>query len=290
MTKTLTQSEYQHGLSDTHQATLLSSTRYTPETTDEVRQITMSLNEPAFYFVEGQTIGVLVPGPHPFGNPFHHRYYTLAQVRQADQGVELELLVRRCFYIDEVSGEQYPGIASNHLCNARPGDRITLTGPYASPFRIPTDKESNLLMLGTGTGIAPFRAFLRRVYQEQQDWKGKVRLYYGAKNGTDMLYMNDINNDLTNYYDQDTFKAIQAVRRNILNDEGDALQAGVADHAAEIWALIQEPKTHVYLAGMRKIAAALDDTMSQAAGSSALWKQTKQQLIQDKRWAELTYQ
>ena len=286
----MTQSEYPQGLSDTHEATVLSSTRYTPETTDEVRQIVLSLNEPSFYYLEGQTIGVLVPGPHPFGNAFHHRYYTLAHVRQTEQGVALELLVRRCFYIDEVSGEEYPGIASNHLCNAQTGDKVTLTGPHTSPFWIPADKEYNLLMLGTGTGIAPFRAFLRRIYQEQKDWKGKVRLYYGAKTGTDMLYMNDINNDLTNYYDQETFQAIQAVGKNLLGDEGDALKGGVADHAADIWKLIQEPKTHVYLAGMKKIVTALDEVMIQTAGSRELWHQTKERLIQERRWSELTYQ
>jgi ferredoxin--NADP+ reductase len=288
----MTDIEYHHGLTDTHEATVQSSRRFTPETTDEVRLITLSINEPAFYFLAGQTIGVLVPEPDSFGNPFHHRYYTIAQAQEpaSGQGVDLGLLVRRCFYIDEVSGEQYPGIASNHLCDARPGDKVILTGPYLSPFKIPADPESNLLMLGTGTGIAPFRAFLGRVYQEQKDWKGKVRLYYGAKTGMDMLYMNDINNDLANYYDHATFRAIQAVGRNLLADEGDALKAGVADHAAEIWKLIQEPKTHVYLAGMVKIAKSLDDTMSQAAGSGDLWRQTKQQLVRERRWSELTYQ
>lgn len=286
----VTYSEYQHGQTDTHEATVLSSVRLTPETTDEVRQIRLALDEPAFYYLEGQIIGVLVPGPHPFGNPWHHRYYTLAHVHPAGAGAELELLVRRCFYIDEVSGERYPGIASNHLCDARPGDRITLTGPYRSPFRIPADPSANLLMLGTGTGIAPFRAFLRRIYQQEGGWKGKVRLYYGAKTGTDLLYMNDINNDLANYYDQETFKAIQAVRQNMLADEGDALKAGVAGHAAEIWQLVQEPNTHVYLAGMKKIAAALDDTLAQAAGSRQRWIETRQRLVDERRWSELTYQ
>ena len=64
----------------------------------------------------------------------------------------------------------------------------------------------------------------------------------------------------------------------------------MADHAADIWKLIQEPKTHVYLAGMKKIATALDEVMVQTAGSSELWLQTKERLIQERRWSELTYQ
>jgi ferredoxin--NADP+ reductase len=276
---------------DTTEAIIQSSQRVTPESTDEVRLIVLRINSPAFYFLEGQNIGVLTPGPHPFGNKTHHRFYTIANAnKSADgEGVELELLVRRCFYIDEVSGEQYPGEASNYLCNAQPGDKISLTGPHRSPFRIPADKSSNLLMLGTGTGIAPFRAFLRRVYQEQGQWDGKVRLFYGARTGAEMLYMNDINHDLTNYYDQATFKAIQSLSQGILKDEGDALQNGVEANASEIWSLLQEPKTHVYLAGIKKIAAAFDASMAKMAGSETHWQEFKQALIEDKRWSELTY-
>jgi ferredoxin--NADP+ reductase len=276
---------------DTTEAIIQSSQRITPESTNEVRLIVLRINSPAFYFLEGQNIGVLTPGPHPFGNKTHHRYYTIANAnKSADgEGVELELLVRRCFYIDEVSGEQYPGEASNYLCNAQPGDKISLTGPHRSPFRIPADKSSNLLMLGTGTGIAPFRAFLRRVYQEQGQWDGKVRLFYGARTGAEMLYMNDINQDLTNYYDQATFKAIQSLSQGVLKDEGDALQNGVEANAGEIWSLLQEPKTHVYLAGIKKIAAAFDASMAKMAGSETHWQEFKQALIEDKRWSELTY-
>jgi len=276
---------------DTTEAIIQSSQRITPESTDEIRLIVLRINSPAFYFLEGQNIGVLTPGPHPFGNKTHHRYYTIANAnKSADgEGVELELLVRRCFYIDEVSGEQYPGEASNYLCNAQVGDKISLTGPHRSPFRIPADKSSNLLMLGTGTGIAPFRAFLRRVYQEQGQWDGKVRLFYGARTGAEMLYMNDINQDLTNYYDQATFKAIQSLSQGVLKDEGDALQNGVEANASEIWSLLQEPKTHVYLSGIKKIAAAFDASMAKMAGSEVQWQVFKQALIEDKRWSELTY-
>ena len=48
--------------------------------------------------------------------------------------------MRRCFYIDDISGEKYPGIASNFLCDAEAGGRITITGPYRSPFKIPEQR------------------------------------------------------------------------------------------------------------------------------------------------------
>jgi ferredoxin--NADP+ reductase len=281
--------EFQPGTTEATEAIVQFSCRVTPEDTDEVRQIVLHINEPSFYFLEGQNIGVLVPGPHDFGNKTHHRYYTIANARALDNGVELELLVRRCFYIDEVSGEQYPGVASNYLCDAQEGARIMITGPYRSPFKIPADPTSNLLMLGTGTGVAPFRAFLRRIYEEQKGWQGKVRLYYGARNGMDLLYMNDQNNDLAQYYDEKTFQAIKALRSGIMSDEADALVQGVEANAAEIWKLVQEAKTHVYVAGMKKIADALDQAMGKAVGSAEQWQMVKQRMVQERRWSELTY-
>jgi ferredoxin--NADP+ reductase len=287
----MTDPETSINASDATEAIVQSSRRITPESTDEVRQIVLRLNSPADYFLEGQNIGVLTPGPHPYGNKTHHRYYTLANAgKSADgEGIELELLVRRCFYIDEVSGEQYPGEASNYLCDAQPGDKVSITGPHNSPFRIPTDPTSNLLMLGTGTGIAPFRAFLRQVYQAHADWTGKVRLFYGARTGAELLYMNDLNNDLAHYYDQSTFQAIQSLGKSVLKDAGDALLSGVDAHAEEIWTLLQAPKTHVYLAGLRKIATAFDASMAKLAGSDAQWQTLKQSLIDEQRWSELTY-
>jgi len=285
-------SELDPDLTVTSQATVVASTRVTPETTDEVRQIYLHVDESPTLFPQGQNVGVLVPGPHPFGKKEHHRYYTIANARPSSDGtgVEIELLVRRCFYLDEVSGEQYPGIASNYLCDARAGDEITLSGPYRGPFRIPTDKTSNLLMIGTGTGIAPFRAFLRRIYEEQGHWEGKVRLYYGAKTGMDLLYMNDLNNDLATYYDRETFQAINALRPNVLADEADALGKSLEASASDIWQLMQANNTHVYLAGLKKIANVFETAMRQAAGSESAWLTAKQKLIEAQRWSELTYQ
>ena len=77
----MSDSEFEPGITDTTEAVVVSSQRITPETTDEVRQIVLRIDEPAFYFLEGQNIGVMAPGPHPFGNKTHHRYYTIANAR-----------------------------------------------------------------------------------------------------------------------------------------------------------------------------------------------------------------
>ncbi|NVZ11177.1 oxidoreductase [Allochromatium humboldtianum] len=272
-------------------AVIKASQRITPETTDEVRHITLEVLDPAFQFVEGQSIGVLVPGPHDFGNAMHVRRYSIANARNVPVGggVHLDILVRRCFYLDEVSGERYAGVASNYLCDAKPGDQITISGPYLSPFRMPLDNRANLLMIGTGTGIAPFRAFAQLIYERRGDWKGQVRLYYGGHSGLDLMYANDETSDLTHYYDEKTFQAFRALGTKPLMSSSQALEQGLTEHAAEAWRLMREPNTHVFLSGLSKVTQAFDRVMAKQAGSEAEWKQLKQRLIEDGRWSELIY-
>jgi ferredoxin--NADP+ reductase len=249
------------------------------------------VNDPAFQFVEGQSIGVVVPGPHPFGNPFHVRRYSIANARSIplDAGVALDLLVRRCFYIDEVSGERYPGIASNYLCDVQPGASLTIGGPYLSPFKMPLDNRSNLLMIGTGTGIAPFRAFAQLIYERRGDWKGQVRLYYGGRSGLDLMYTNDETSDLANYYDEKTFKAFRALGTRPMMTSSQALERGLADNADEALRLINDPNTYVFLSGLGKIAAVFDKVMAERVGSSEAWAAIKLKMIDEGRWSELIY-
>ncbi|RKT46671.1 oxidoreductase [Thiocapsa rosea] len=275
----------------TTQAFIKDSRRITPESTEEIRHITLQVADPAFQFVEGQSIGVVIPGPHPFGNAYHVRRYSIANARSVpiDTGVELDLLVRRCFYIDEVSGERYPGIASNYLCDAKPGASLTIGGPYLSPFKMPLDNRANLLMIGTGTGIAPFRAFAQLIYERRGDWKGQVRLYYGGRSGLDLMYTNDETTDLANYYDEKTFKAFRALGTRPLMSSSQALERGLTENADDALHLINEPDTHVFLSGLGKIAAVFDKVMAERVGSSEAWAAIKQKMIDEGRWSELIY-
>jgi len=271
------------------EAVIKSSERISPSNTDEIRRIVMHVDEPSFRFREGQSIAVVVPGPHAFGNKYHVRRYSIAGGQADDDGVTMEFLVRRCFYVDEVSGERYPGIASHYLCDAKPGDRITITGPYRSPFTIPQDRSANLVMISTGTGIAPFRAFIQRIYEKEGGWDGQVRLFYGSRTGLDLLYMNDEEDDRTFYYDEKTFRAYQSLTSKPLMSSSQALEMGLRDNAGEVWELINKANTHVFVGGLGKVASVLDRTMTAMAGSAEEWKRMKASMIDEKRWSELIY-
>ena len=287
----MAENQEEHISEQTCKAILKSSDRITPENTDEVRRLILQIDDPAFRYAAGQSIGVMVPGPHEFGNAEHHRRYSIANPVQTGnvEALELELLVRRCFYLDEVSGERYPGVASNYLCDAKPGDKLLITGPYRSPFKIPQDENSNLLMIGTGTGVAPFRAFVKQIYDTHQGWKGDVRLFYGDKGGMNLLYLNDRQGDLSQYYDEATFKAFDAVIDRPLANEADKLEETLEAHMDDCVRMLKDSNTYVYLAGQEKVAEAFDKAMSDALGGEAAWQALKKDLVSRDRWAELLY-
>ncbi len=272
-------------------AELMSTSRITDIKTDEVREMVLYIDEPSFRYREGQSIAVLVPGKDEFGNSVHKRRYSIVKGIQhpSKEGTELTILVRRCFYIDEFSGEQYPGRASNYLCDAKVGDSVSITGPYKSPFTIPGDKNANILMIGTGTGIAPFRSFIEHIYKQKGGWDGQVRLFYGAKTGLDLLYMNDENNDLANYYHEETFHAFNALTNQALSGEEKALENSLKNNLQEAWDLIQQANTYVFISGLEKIAPSLDKVMIEAAGSEEAWKALKQKIKAENRWSKLLY-
>ncbi|MEX0322190.1 MAG: FAD-binding oxidoreductase [Puniceicoccaceae bacterium] len=281
----------EYDISHPYKARVVKSERITAETTDEVRHIVLSIADATFHFVEGQSIGVLVPGPHEFGNEYHMRLYSIASSRQGENQnlAEISICVRRCFYIDDVSGEQFPGVASNFLCDAQPGDEILLTGPYGRQFLAPKDNTSNMLMIGVGTGIAPFRAFMKHIYEERKEWKGKVRLFYGAKTGMDLLYMNDKNADFTLYYDQETFQAFEALSPRPHFDEPAQVEETLKEHGEEVWDMIKDPKTHVYVSGLSRLEGRLDMALSEFAGGEAEWMKVKDEMVTAGRWSTLYY-
>ena len=273
------------------QAVVTNTVRLTQPDTAEVRRIRLRIDDPAFRYSVGQSIGVLVPGPHPFGNRYHTRRYSIAggDIEDGNDAIWIDLLVRRCFYVDEVSGEAHPGIASNYLCDAQAGQEIAITGPFRSPFRVPAYDRSDILMIGAGTGVAPFRSFVQEIFRARGGWRGRVHLYYGAHSGMDLLYRNDHDDDLALYYDHASFQAFRSVLAKPLASEADTLEHLVEQHIDDIWAQVQAPHTHLYLAGLDTVVARFDTLMQTVAGSLKVWQETREQLRDEGRWSELIY-
>ena len=277
--------------SERYTAKVLSNERITStESEDEVRELLLEFDKRERDFEVGQSIGVIAAGDPAFGEHEHLRLYSVADLPESDDTHQrITICVKRCTYVDPYNGELYKGVASNFLCDLIPDDTLTLAGPYGMPFQLPQENEANLILIGTGTGIAPFRTLVKHIYQNIPDWEGAVRLFYGAKSGLELLYMNDEKDDFTQYYDHDTFEAVQALSPKPAWDEPIAWATALEERAEELVDMLGEPVTYVYVAGLERIRDELDHVLAGIVGSEEEWQRRKAELQAGGRWAELLY-
>jgi sulfite reductase (NADPH) flavoprotein alpha-component len=83
------------------------------------------------------------------------------------------------------------GACSTHLSdNRKIGEKVEIYIDHNEGFRLPNDSSTPIIMIGPGTGVAPFRSFLQE--REQSEAPGKSWLFFGDRNfTTDFLYQTD---------------------------------------------------------------------------------------------------
>jgi ferredoxin--NADP+ reductase len=256
-----------------------------PEAREEVRELLLEAVVDDHDFRAGQCVAVSVTGPHEFGQLEHVRLYTVARTPSELGPGRFTLCVKRCSFLDPYSGERFPGIASNFLCDLQEGDRLSLAGPVGLPFVIPNDPYTPMLMVGLGTGIAPFRAMLRELYKER-DWQGKVMLFHGARTGLESVYSSDV----TEISERaGGFSPVSVVSPRPAWGDREDLAAAIRSRQDEVWQLLGEPEVHVYIAGLNWVGEQFDLAMGEAAGSAEAWTARKEKLQTAGRWTSLLY-
>ena len=79
-----------------------------------------------------------------------------------------------------------PGIASSYIFNLKPGDKVTISGPYGE-FFIKEKSEREMVYIGGGAGMAPMRSHLFHLFHTEKT-KRKVSFWYGARSKREMFY------------------------------------------------------------------------------------------------------
>merc|ERR1711979_150217 len=119
----------------------------------------------------------------------------------------------------------YRGVCSNHICDMIVGDDVLITGPTGAEMLLPEDPNSNIIMLATGTGIAPMRSYLRLLFNDKagaaadgsRKFKGLAWLFMGVPYSKSLLYYDEHVDYKSKYPDQ--FRYDYAVSREQKNAE-----------------------------------------------------------------------
>ena len=78
-----------------------------------------------------------------------------------------------------------PGIASSYIFDLKPGDKVTISGPYGDFFIKDTERE--MVYVGGGAGMAPLRSHIFHLFHTLKTGR-KVSYWYGARSKREMFY------------------------------------------------------------------------------------------------------
>lgn len=252
---------------------------------NDVRHIVFDLSHSELKYVEGQSIGILPPGEDANGRPHKLRLYSIASPAVGDdgQGNSVSLCVKRANTTDPETGVVYRGVCSNYLCDLPVGATAKITGPVGKSFVMPQTPNANLIMVATGTGIAPFRAFLHNRYNQKTQESGQNWLFFGAQTRKDYLYQDE----LDAYAKNESCHIVTAFSREEQNAQGGRMyvQHRLIEHGQTIFNLLQQPQTYFYICGLRGMESGILEGLQEAARQQGVeWEAFFAQLKSEKRW------
>ncbi len=83
-----------------------------------------------------------------------------------------------------------PGIVSSYIFNLKPGDKVTMSGPYGD-FHPIYDSKREMLWVGGGAGMAPLRAQIMHMTKTLKTTDRKMSYFYGARALMEAFYLED---------------------------------------------------------------------------------------------------
>jgi ferredoxin--NADP+ reductase len=187
------------------------------------------------------------------------------------------LCVRRATYwCPELKAEDpaKKGVCSNFLCDTKPGDEIQMTGPAGKVMLMPEeDPKTDLIMVATGTGIAPYRGFIRRLFAEEtpaaKAYKGQAWLFLGVANSDALLYDDEFQEAKKKF--PDNFRLDYALSREQTNAKGGKMyiQDKVEEYADEVFEKLNNG-AHIYFCGLKGMMPGIQDMLKEVAEKKGL--------------------
>jgi len=193
------------------------------------------------------------------------RLYSIAS-SQAEVEDEVHLTVAVVRY--DAYGQPHLGGASGFLAERlAEGEKVKVFVEHNNNFRLPASDATPVIMIGPGTGIAPFRAFLQE--RDARGASGKNWLFFGNPHFTqDFLYQLELQNYL---------KRGVLSKLDVAFSRDQAVKVYVQDklrkHGAEVWQWLQDG-AHLYICGdanrmAKDVQQALIDIVQQYGGKTA---------------------
>lgn len=251
---------------------------------------------PGFHYVEGQSVSAIPPGtdPNTYGNkPYKPRLYSIASTRYGDllDGSTVSLCVRRAEYTDPATGRVDPtkqGVCSNFLCSVQAGDTVQVAGPVGKTMLLPDDSTTDIILVATGTGIAPFRGFLHRLFMEntvaRHLYTGHAWLILGVPVTGGLLYPEELQAMQTNA--KGRLDVTYAISREMQNASGGKLyvQDVLAARAEELFAKLDAGAV-IYFCGLKGMMPGILQALEQVAQQRGIvWAQKLSELKANHQW------
>lgn len=163
--------------------------------TKETRHVEIVCDDEINY-EPGDSVGVLLAG-EDIGlkkeEKITPRLYSIASCK-LEHGNEIHLTVSVLRYKNE-KGEEVEGLFSAHLARLKEGEKVKFYISKNRKFKLP-EANKDVIMIGPGTGVAPFRSFLG--HRNNEKGEGKNWLFFGERNfRSDFLYQTEMQDYLT---------------------------------------------------------------------------------------------
>ena len=242
----------------------------------DVRHVILDFGNQPFPVLEGQSIGIIPPGTDAEGKAHLPRLYSVSSPRDGERPNfnNLSLTVKR----------EENGLCSNYVCDLKIGDEVQVTGPFGATFLMPQDPAARLLMICTGTGSAPFRGFTMRRQRAQPGAEGDMVMFFGARTPDSLPYFGPLNKVPDRLLKKHlVFSRIPGADKEYVQDRMMVEQEQIAE-------MLSDPKTHIYICGLRGMEEGVERSFRNIAESIGLpWDSTRDALRDDGRYHVETY-